>query len=360
VLGPGNIGCLLAFALRGIPKQPKVSLILPRIEAAQSFISRYESSIRVKRDGVTTTRDGFDVEIPNSNIPRYSPRGIINSLIVTTKAHQTVAAIKPIAHKLKRSSTIVFIQNGMGVMEEVNKTLFPDPVSRPNIVLGITTHGAYTSAPFSVIQRGFGNIQLAVVPRDRQPPSHYVPVEEQEESTRFTLEMLLACKELLTLYTSYNELLCLQLEKLAVNAVINPLTTLFDCPNSGLLRNDHISSLMRMILFETSKVVTSMPEIRGAASTTLRFAPDRLEALTMSVARNTGKNISSMLQDMRQGKKTEIDYINGFIVDRGAQLGIPCTGNFMLRASVKAKELMAQRQLEAEIPLVPLTDRGRE
>lgn len=45
-----------------------------------------------------------------------------------------------------------------------------------------------------------------------------------------------------------------------------------------------------------------------------------------------------MLQDIEAGRRTEVDYINGKIVEYGAQAGVPTPYNAMIRGLVKALE----------------------
>ena len=57
-----------------------------------------------------------------------------------------------------------------------------------------------------------------------------------------------------------------------------------------------------------------------------------------SVAKATGANVSSMLQDVLNKKRTEIDFINGAIVRHAKALGIPTPVNEVLTNLVKTIE----------------------
>ena len=57
-----------------------------------------------------------------------------------------------------------------------------------------------------------------------------------------------------------------------------------------------------------------------------------------SVCRSTAENISSMLQDVRRHKKTEIDQINGAVVELAARHGLSSPVNEVLTALVKSLE----------------------
>jgi 2-dehydropantoate 2-reductase len=57
-----------------------------------------------------------------------------------------------------------------------------------------------------------------------------------------------------------------------------------------------------------------------------------------SVAKKTYDNKNSMLQDVLKGKPTEIDFINGRIVEFGKKLGIEVGINELLTALIKGLE----------------------
>ena len=58
----------------------------------------------------------------------------------------------------------------------------------------------------------------------------------------------------------------------------------------------------------------------------------------ISYIKNAGNHKPSMLQDIEANRRTEIDYINGKIVEYGVQAGIPTPYNTMIRGLVKALE----------------------
>lgn len=88
---------------------------------------------------------------------------------------------------------------------------------------------------------------------------------------------------------------------------------------------------------EASSVLCSLPELRNRLDFKARFSPERLEKMVLHVAKMTAENKSSMLQDVRAGRETEIDYINGYLVARGEQFGLKCEQNRALIKMVKDK-----------------------
>ncbi|MBO9105931.1 MAG: 2-dehydropantoate 2-reductase, partial [Escherichia coli] len=68
-----------------------------------------------------------------------------------------------------------------------------------------------------------------------------------------------------------------------------------------------------------------------------------LRDYVMQVIDATAENISSMLQDIRALRHTEIDYINGFLLRRARAHGIAVPENTRLFEMVKRKESEYER-----------------
>jgi 2-dehydropantoate 2-reductase len=148
------------------------------------------------------------------------------------------------------------------------------------------------------------------------------------------------------------DLLQLQLEKLAVNSILNPLTALLDARNGTVLANFHLLRTARMLLAETSLVMRSLPELRHLPNIQSRFSASRLESLYLAVAQKTAGNVSSMLADVRAGRRTEVQYINGYIVKRGEELGIKCVVNYSFMQMVMGKRMMVGREQRDDVPVL--------
>lgn len=148
------------------------------------------------------------------------------------------------------------------------------------------------------------------------------------------------------------DLLQMQLEKLAVNCVINPLTVLLDARNGAILYNYALTRTMRLLLAEISLVFRSLPELQYIPNVNSRFDPGRLETLVVSVAQRTKDNISSMLADVRAGRNTEIDFINGWVVKRGEEVGVRCTLNYAVGMLVRGKAQMISLEKGEGVPFV--------
>lgn len=334
----------------------------------------------MQTDRVRDTRDGFDAELAlpdrtraerqprraafapkdRAKFAAFSGEDTIHNLIVTTKAPAVVSAIDAVKHRLLPSSTILFLQNGMGIVEEVNRELYPDSELRPNYMLGINSHGLNSTSNFTVNHAGHGIISLGLVPR--VPFSELAALNaantrltgEQLKvwapSSRYLLRTLCRTPILAAVGLSPTDLLQAQLEKLAVNCLINPMTVLLDAPNGAVLHNFSLHRVRTLLLAEICTIIQSLPELKGVPNIQRRFSPQRLEALTVRIATKTAENISSMLADARRGMHTETEYMNGYIVKRGEELGIRAVMNYMLMHLVHGKYQMISREIDDYVP----------
>lgn len=361
ILGPGNIGGFVAHSLASLPHPPPIQLLFYTQKQLTDWYEQGQS-IKLRTHGLVDTKLGFGVEsigrpaatTASSSKDDLQPppsnsheEPIIFNLIVAVKAYSTVDALKRVAHRLRPVSSILFISNGMGIIEEVNKRVFPDPAKRPQYLLGVISHGVYTANPFDIIHAGAGTIAIAVIPHDiKQIKPTF------ESSALYLLRTLTRSPVLSAVGFPPTDLLQLQLEKLVVNAIINPLTAIYGCRNGDLLCQPAISRVMRLLLAEISLVIKSLPELQGVPNLNMRFDTRRLEAEVVGIATKTAANKSSMLQDIKRGRKTtEIEHITGYIVRRGEEVGIQCIMNYMIMQMVIAKQRMREKSRTNLLPV---------
>lgn len=397
ILGLGSIGTLVAHSLRCLPNPPPITLMIHKRAQYEEFKKAGRTiSLINKQNGINDGQTGYDVDLfeanPEDGRPKWRfipdrewmksetnrveeaerlPSGelYISSLVVSVKGPATVSALRSIKHRVDARTTICFMQNGLGQIQELNQMVFTDPETRPTYILGIVSHGAYMTDPCTVVHAGFGTVAMGIcrdLDRHPLPPKQQgenvaeLPEDEQKRfyptdkdlfaslSSRFLLRTLTRSPVLACAAFPYLDLFQLQLEKLSSNAVLNPLTALLDVPNGALLKSNELSIVQRLLLAEVSLVIRGLPELEGIPNVRTRFSAKRLEQLGRAVTGRTAQNSSSMREDIRHGKKTEIDYINGYIVKRGEEQGIKCVLNFMLMQLIKGKD--ALQRIDDAVP----------
>lgn len=327
IIGLGSIGSFVAHSLRSLPTPPPVTLLVHRPGLYREFASRgWKLALRLTESGPLQERDGFDAE----SLGQSGPSDSIHNLIVAVKASATVSALEPIKHRLGRQSTICLFQNGMGQIEDLNKRVFPDAATRPIYMFGIMRHGVYLRSPTEAILAGpNGRASLGIVGSLDQ-----TLIQPQ---TQFLLDTLLQAPALHCERMGWAELLQAQLLKLAANCVLNPLTAILDVRNGCVKENSDLWPIHGRLLSEISKVFQSLPELEGLPINRDCFSVPALEAVVYDTIEKTAQNSSSMREDMRKGRATEIEYINGWILRRGKELGIDCETNACLTQLVLAK-----------------------
>ena len=323
-----------------------------RISDAREPLDQEDETNSWFSEAVEKPQDGHAVKLGQKGSNDEDSEEIIYNLIVSVKAPQTVKAIQRVTHRLTRESTIMFLQNGMGILDEVNEQLFPDEEYRPTYVIGVVTHGLYSNGPFSVEHAGEGTIALGAMPRMSQhKPLENENLSELSPSARYLMRTMTRTPVFVAIGFPPTGLLQQQLDKLAVNCIINPITAIIDCKNGALLSNMYFTRVIRLLLAEISIVIQSMPELKNVPNVKMRFDTLRLERIVFSIANKTAENHSSMLQDVRLGRQTEIDYINGYIVRRGEEMGIHCVMNYMLMHMVKGKNKIKGLEQAELLPL---------
>jgi len=105
--------------------------------------------------------------------------------------------------------------------------------------------------------------------------------------------------------------------KLAVNSVINPLTALHRCRNGELVTRADLAARVAPLCEEVARICAA-----GGFAGVAAALPETVAA----VIAGTSGNRSSMLQDVEAGRPTEIDYINGYLlqVAEGHGIEAPC------------------------------------
>ncbi len=106
--------------------------------------------------------------------------------------------------------------------------------------------------------------------------------------------------------------------KATISAAINPLSALLNVPNGGLLSTSESRAILRGLVEEA--VATARLEGHDLGNNMVETVEQ--------ICDTTGENVSSMLQDIRNKKRTEIESISGEILRRAGAQGLhtPKTG----------------------------------
>jgi 2-dehydropantoate 2-reductase len=287
VVGAGSLGSLVGGALA---RRHEVTLVGrdPHVETVRS--------------------EGLRVEGPESFVvhPRATTADenlTADLAVVTTKSFDTPAAAAALA--TGDVGAVLSLSNGMGNEETLARRL------EAPVVGGTTALGATLAAPGRVAWLGRGETVLGP-----WTPGAARPARRAAEAFRDA-----------GLPTDVTDSIETRLwEKLAANAAINPLTALAGVRNGAVLDGS---------LGGTAAAAAGEAAAAARASGVSLSATTAVEAMAR-VARATADNRSSMAQDLAAGRRTEVEAINGHVVDRLDPRAAPV--NATLAALVRARE----------------------
>lgn len=221
-------------------------------------------------------------------------------IILSTKAHDSIRAVKQIKRMLRKDTVMLVLQNGLG-NEEIVKDVVGGKVE---VLRGLTTIAAELLTP--------GKIRVWQNTTTLEPGT----------SAKKIAALFNSCR----LETRISENFRSEVwNKLALNCVVNPLTALFN------VRNDTVASeTLKWVRHEIARECALVAKAEGIA-----FEMD-FEALDRKILGFT--NFSSMCQDVARGKKTEIEFLNGKVVELGRQHEILTPVNKTLTSMIKFLE----------------------
>ncbi|KAI8634692.1 6-phosphogluconate dehydrogenase C-terminal domain-like protein [Xylariaceae sp. FL1651] len=375
ILGIGNIGRLYAMCFSKLTDPPPITLVVHREELLEHWAA--EPGIELTRHGQVHKSADFDIEWWTDVKPTRGPvvepgagSGISN-LIVATKASDAMPQVDRLRGYLGSESTVAFAQNGMCKLwpplgDVYVRARFAGGRS-PNWVACVTTHGVTSQGPFKSIHAAPANALVGLVMPGSAGKKHFA----------YLMEQIANAPDLDARRVSRKELWIAQLEKLVVNATINPLTAVLRCKNGEIFANrgDNLPGAIDKLLSEASKTLRALVLDKNSDDILLsestcqagssardflqasheqlseRFAFSRLRNMVLDVGVKVAPNTSSMLQDVRAGKQTEINDFNGWLVDTAKLLdrGLQLPTHEKLIALVKSQAELTRAELCAQL-----------
>ena len=285
VIGPGAMGCL--FAARLCESGVRTTLVDHNEGRAKRLA---KSGLTVETDsGTLTAAPAVATSVPKKE----------DLIILLTKAQATATL------ELPPATPIVTLQNGLGNVESLCSL-----VGSAFVLAGTTSEAA------TYLEEG----------RVRHAASGVTRVGAWTTcSTDGALAALAGAGFDVEVTESPGQTIW---EKAVVSAGINTISALLGVPNGQLVENADTRKLMRDLVVEAAKV---------AAIEGYRFEHSLVD-LAEEICRQTATNISSMLQDIRAGRKTEIEAISGEIMRRAEMAFLPTPRTRVIYQLIKGLE----------------------
>lgn len=300
VLGPGAMGSLFGGLLAAAGDEV-------------TLVGRSGDHVAaVERDGLRiSTAEGVAdgdrrVELRATTDPEAVGR--IDLLLVFVKSYDTASAMADAGPLLASDPAVLTLQNGLGNAETI-----AEHVPEERVLAGTTAQGAVFEGPGHVQHAGAGH---TVVGR------YFGPNDATVERVAGTLTDAGVETE------PVEDVRDAVWEKLLVNVGVNAATGLARVRNGLLAETEPGRRILERAIGEAARVARA----EG------RTLPDDPVESAVAVAEATAHNRSSMSQDLAAGRRTEIEYVNGAIVERAADHGVDVPVNETLTDLIRLAE----------------------
>ena len=287
ILGAGAIGSVYGARLSAC--------------ADVTLLTRAEHAERINRDGlrITGAEDTRVAVRAATALERIEPGTLV---VLTTKVTDSEAAIRSIVHLVRPDTVILCLQNGL-YSEDVVKRIVGD---RCLVLRAITNFGAIFQTPGVVELKAASSTLIEESPQSAAIADLFTRSGLDGQVTdRIKDEMW---------------------RKVVVNCVINPINAITRT-EVGAIADERLNPLKQLIVDEC---------VRVARRDGVDFEGDLVAAIDERYG--SSRNLSSMQQDLRRGRRTEIDFLNGAVVRLGSTFGIACPVNQALVTIVHALE----------------------
>ena len=278
ILGAGSLGLL--WAARCARAGVDCRLILHSAQAAADWQAR-GNRVLLEEQGQL-----LELRVPAERA--QDSQQPIHRLVVATKAWAVSEALDSLAPRLHEHGQLLLLQNGLGSQQAVSQR-FP---SR-RVLYASVTDGAWKRAANHVVWAGAGQTQIG---------------DPQQQPAPDWLGLLSRAK---IDWQWQPDILPVLWLKLAINCAINPITALHDCPNGEV--PERAGASFDLLLSELHALLQSQ-----GVGLTLAELRDHV----LGVIQATANNSSSMRQDLRARRRTEIDFILGHACRTARRTGL--------------------------------------
>ena len=299
VIGAGPVGCIVAafLAKNGYDVTP-CDIIPELLEPALDPGITLEGVENLLQP---VTRTCLAIDELADNIP--------DVIFITVKANALPLIVSAIEGFYKKGMFVVSWQNGIDTELEISKTLGDSPSMRAVVNYGCGLKGpCHVSMPF------------------HHPPHFIQELDSESKDAAVAIAKSLTQSGLETSHT--DQIISMVWRKAVMNACMNPVCAVTGLTMAQAMGDPIVFNIVDNLVKECIKVARANEINLG-----WDFYP-----FAINYMRNAGNHKPSMLMDIENKRRTEIDYINGKFVKYGQRAGIETPYNITLRSLVKGLE----------------------
>lgn len=290
VIGAGAVGCFYGG-------------MLARAGNAVTLIGRAQHVQVFERDGLRMQTLSFDEQVPVAASTEAAAVAGADVVLFAVKSTDTESAGEQMRPHLKPGALVLCLQNGVDNAERLRRVLPGVEVAAAVVYVATEMAG-----PGHLRHHGRGELVIEPAP-----------------GSEALAQALIAAGVPTDLSDNVRGALWV---KLILNCAYNALCALGKLPYGPLVQRPGVREVM-------ADVVAECRAVAAADGVTL---PGDVDLAVRRIADTMPTQHSSTAQDLKRGKPTEIDHLNGYVMHRGAALGVPTPANRVLWTLVKLAE----------------------
>ena len=269
------------------------------------------------REGLFLDSVNFQERVAVAASTEVSASRDADLVLFSVKSLDTEETARQLARHVRGDALVVSLQNGVDNVERMRSVAAVDPIA------AVVWIASSMPAPGRVNHGGRGDLLIGDLPGRSGPPREAALAGVSGWFEAAGVPCRVSPNIEADLWT-----------KLITNAALNAISAVVHAPYGDIVAIPESRETIRQLVNECVAVArasgVSLPAIDDVQRV-WRFAE------------NVGQIYASTAQDLDRGKRTEIDTLNGFVVRRGAELGVPTPVNQSLLALVKLREARFER-----------------
>ncbi|AUM73971.1 ketopantoate reductase family protein [Paracoccus jeotgali] len=305
IIGAGAMGSLFAWQL--VKTGAEVVALDQWAEHVQAM----------QRDGLIVECAGHDLHVPLTATNSPKEIGTCDIILFFVKYGQTTDAAQWIAPLVGPETLLVTLQNGVGNADRIAE-VHPDNA----IAYGLTTLTSEMLGPGRIEASFAGKGETYFWRRGGQPDSREEYLKDLLNAGDYAAEL--------------DPDIDLRIwKKLVINCCFNTICGLLDCTVGETMHDPETARIFDALIAELSAV---------AAAKGIGITPAAARSYLEEVGRDAASHVPSMAIDLRAGRQTEIECLNGAILREGARLAIPTPTHALIYNLIRAREQISSRR----------------
>lgn len=289
IVGAGAVGCYFGALLVRAGHDVTFVGRKPHVDAINAHGLLLEMKSQREHLRATATTDVSTLETPEL-------------VLFCVKSADTERTGTALASRLADDTVVLSLQNGVDNPQRLRNVI--DALVIPTVVYV----GAEMAGPGHVKHHGRGELIIGSSPRSKAI-AHTLETAGIPTTVADDIEKV-------------------QWMKLVTNCAYNALSAVAGIPYGPMAEVEGANEFVASVVEECVAVA------RGCGV----ILPDDMVEQAAKIPAAMPTQFSSTAQDLVRGKPTEIDFLNGFVVRKGAELGLPTPSNFALQVMVKLAE----------------------